>query len=423
MHATLPVDGDLEQRLIVDRSDQDLGDSRTEDAIFSLASALPVLPDARGITTQSAQQFGFVFLRSEECRILPRKCGAAIHYRVGQRHDHLFQQIFAEPEHAGPLLRSALAPTVALLIDWSTLTRCRRTHHGRRGKRTICDLLFAVRLVGGHPLLLYIGLEHKSSSSRFDALQMQEQVTAILRTHRREHPKDPFLPPVLPVVVHADQQPWRSPLQVRELFDLANLPAALHHYLPSLEFVLDDIREAPPDQLRQRALSILGLCGLSTLQFLPPAAHDPAAFTAWIDEWRDVLQRASRFADETSNEELFAAVVEYVLDTCDLPRPLVHRVVDLQLTDDAMKKKFVSTLTQTRNEGKAEGRVEGRNEGRVEGRADLLLRQLLRRFGAEATKNVEPRIRAATTAEIDRFAEQVLDAKTIDDVFTTADRG
>lgn len=99
-------------------------------------------------------------------------------------------------------------------------------------------------------------------------------------------------------------------------------------------------------------------------------------------------------------------MVEYVLDTCDLPRPIVHRVVDLQLTDDAMKKKFVSTLTQTRNEG----------------RVDLLLRQLTRRFGAEAAKNVEHRVRAATTAEIDRFADQVLDAKTIDDVFTTAGR-
>ena len=65
----------------------------------------------------------------------------------------------------------------------------------------------------------------------------------------------------------------------------------------------------------------------------------------------------------------------------------------------------VSTLTQTRNEGRAEGR------------ADLLLRQLARRFGAEAAKTVEQRIHTASIAELDRFAERVLDARTIDAVF------
>lgn len=255
-------------------------------------------------------------------------------------------------------------------------------------------------------------LEHKSKSTRFDALQMLEQVTAVLRQFRRENPREPFLPPVLPIVVHADQRPWRSPLQVRDLFDLTNIPAELHHHLPSLEFVLDDVREQPPEQLRQRALGILGLCGLSTLQYFPPAARDPAAFTAWLVEWRDVLQRASRFADETSNEALFEAVVEYVLDTCDLDHQFLHRVMDHQLSDDAMSKKFVSTRTQIRNEGRCEGQTEGRVE--------LLRRQITRRFGAEAAKAVEERLQSASNAELDHFADRVLDAKTIDEVF--ADR-
>lgn len=327
---------------------------------------------------------------------------------MAQRHDHLFQVLFGDEREARPLLRTTLSPAIEQSIDWSSLTRLRATQRGRRGKRTICDLLFSVRLRTGPPLLLYVVLEHKSKSTRFDALQMLEQVTAVLRQFRRENPRERFLPPVLPVVVHADQQPWRSPLQVRDLFDLANIPAALHHHLPSLAFVLDDVREQPPDQLRRRALGILGLCGLSTLQYLPPAARDPAAFEGWLAEWRDVLQRASRFADETSNEALFEAVVDYVLDTCDLDHRFLRRVMDHQLTDDAMNKKFVSTRTQIRNEGIAEGRV------------DLLRRLLTRRFGAEAAKAVEERLQGASNAQLDRFADRVLDAKTIDDVF--ADR-
>ncbi|MBL9077761.1 MAG: Rpn family recombination-promoting nuclease/putative transposase, partial [Planctomycetes bacterium] len=208
--------------------------------------------------------------------------------------------LFADPEHAAPLLRSALPARIADRIDWRTLTRCPPGQRGRRGKRTICDLLFAARLHDGRRLLLYLVLEHKSGSSRWVALQLLEQVAAVARTHHRERPQDPFLPLVLPIVVHAGPRPWTAPRQVRELFDLTHGPAALHTHLPSLEFVLDDLHAAPPERLRQRALSILGLCGLSTLQYLPPAARDPLAFAAWVEAWRDVLQAASSYADATS---------------------------------------------------------------------------------------------------------------------------
>jgi hypothetical protein len=327
---------------------------------------------------------------------------------VDQPHDRLFQLVFADPEHAAPLLRSGLPAAIAATIDWSTLTRCEPAQRGRKGKKTVCDLLFSARLATGDELLLYVVLEHKSRSKRFDALQMLEQVTAVLRTHRRNHPDDAFLPPILPVVVHADQRPFASPLQVRELFDLDRIPAALHRYLPSLEYLLDDLYEAPPERLRQRALTVFGLCTLAMLQYLPPAARNEASFATWVDAWCDVQEAAARLADTVSGRELWDAVVDYVLATSDLPRPVVGRVLTRRLTATTMKK-FVSTKQQIRNEGIATGIVKGS--------ADTLLRQLCHRFGAEAARAVEARIRAASIADLDRFAERILDAATIDEVF------
>lgn len=328
---------------------------------------------------------------------------------MDQPHDRLFQLVFADPEHAGPLLRSGLPAPIVATIDWPTLTRCEPVHRGRKGKRTVCDVLFSVRLVAGGELLLYVVLEHKSRSKRFDALQMLEQVTAVLRTHRREHPDDSYLPPVLPIVVHADQRPFASPLQVRELFDLERIPATLHRFLPSLEYMLDDLHDQPPERLRQRALTVYGLCSLAMLQYLPPAARDEATFAAWVDAWCDVQENAARLADTVSGRDLWDAVVDYVLATSDLPRPVIGRVLTRRLTQTAMKK-FVSTAQQIRNEGLATGITKGR--------VDTLLRQLTHRFGVEATRSVEDRIRAASIADLDRFAERVLDAATIDDVFT-----
>jgi hypothetical protein len=60
---------------------------------------------------------------------------------VASHHDHLFQLVFADPKHAVPLLRSALPASIHQIINWSTLTRIRATQRGRRGKKTICDVV------------------------------------------------------------------------------------------------------------------------------------------------------------------------------------------------------------------------------------------------------------------------------------------
>ncbi len=64
----------------------------------------------------------------------------------------------------------------------------------------------------------------------------------------------------------------------------------------------------------------------------------------------------------------------------------------------------------------AEGRSEGKAEGKTEGKIDLLTKQLSLRFGSLGEKVLE-RLRSATSAEIDLFAERVLSAKTLGDVF------
>ena len=327
---------------------------------------------------------------------------------MASHHDHFFQVAFGQPEHAAPLLRTALPAPVADAIDWRTLVRKDPTHRGRRGRGTLCDLLFAVRTVQHQDLLLYVVLEHKSQGRRFDALQALEQVVAVLRTHRREHPRARFLPPVLPVVLHADSGPWQSPTDVRELFDLARLPAALHRHLPSLAYVLDDLHDVPPASLRQRALSVFGLCALSALQFLPGAARDERAFAAFLDGWHDVQEQAARLGDTGDGRDLFDALVDYVYATSGLSAPVVQRQLSQRFPDPAMKNKFVSTAQQLRNEGRAEGKAEGK--------VATLLRQIARRFGAPGP-DVVARLHGATADDLDRWADRILDATSLADLF------
>lgn len=63
-----------------------------------------------------------------------------------------------------------------------------------------------------------------------------------------------------------------------------------------------------------------------------------------------------------------------------------------------------------------EGRVEGRREGRVEGERAVLERQLLRRF-RRLSPGAAERLRRASADDLETWADNVLDADTLDDVF------
>jgi len=151
---------------------------------------------------------------------------------------------------------------------------------------------------------------------------------------------------------------------VRELFDVARLPAALQRHLPSLAYVPDDLH--------------------------------------------DVQEQAAGLGDAAGGRDLFDALVDRVYATSGLPVPVVQRQLAHRFRDPAMKSKFVSTAQQLRNEGRAEGKAEGK--------VATLLRLITRRFGAPAAA-VVARLHGATADELDRWTDRILDATSLDALF------
>ncbi len=73
-------------------------------------------------------------------------------------------------------------------------------------------------------------------------------------------------------------------------------------------------------------------------------------------------------------------------------------------------------VQRARDEGIEQGRVEGIREGRLKGERTVLERQLRRRFGRLSPAAAE-RLREASAADLEAWAENLLDARTLDDVF------
>ena len=68
--------------------------------------------------------------------------------------------------------------------------------------------------------------------------------------------------------------------------------------------------------------------------------------------------------------------------------------------------------------GEARGLMEGEARGRVEGRNAILSRLLTKRFGQDIFDiKLQDRLRNATPEQLDRWAERILDAKTLEEVF------
>jgi len=65
---------------------------------------------------------------------------------------------------------------------------------------------------------------------------------------------------------------------------------------------------------------------------------------------------------------------------------------------------------------RAEGQAEGRAEGRTEGQINILRRQLKAKFG-DLTASVDRRLQHATADQLEQWAEQVLFAERLDQVF------
>ena len=77
---------------------------------------------------------------------------------------------------------------------------------------------------------------------------------------------------------------------------------------------------------------------------------------------------------------------------------------------------MAGVIQRARDEGVRQGRVEGEQQGLVEGERTVLERLLRRRFGLLPTQ-VDERLREASTAELETWAENILDAETLDEVF------
>ena len=320
------------------------------------------------------------------------------------RHDRSYRKLFDHPRLVASLLGDLLGESITGPLDLSILEQVSGSFVGPGRAARYTDHTWRVRRRDGE--WLYLLMEFQSTAERYMPARMLSYV-ALLQQNLIEGGQlaaGAKIPEILPVVIYNGPDRWGQPVEISEL--IAAGPLAGGH-VPRLAFVLVDEGSYPVRRLARRA----GPVG--------------ALFLLERCETVDHLQRGLRLlayrlqgTDDTLRHD-FLAWLENVLlpgrgfDLQEVPP-------DLQELKDMLAERVKVWNRELIEKGRQEGRQEGLKEGRSEGEAGLLLRQLELKFGPLGEATVA-RVRTARSAERRAWAERLLTAATLAEVFALSE--
>jgi hypothetical protein len=306
-------------------------------------------------------------------------------------------------EHAFPELMSFYFPDAHARIDWTCEhvflnTELRQiVRDAELGKR-VADALVRVTLLDGTEQWVYIHLEIQGQIDPDFAKRM------FIYNYRLY---DRYSRPIASLAVLADQDAGWKP----DGFDLEQL-GCTHRFRFPVAKLLDYADRLKALETDANPFALITAAHLYTAR----TRHDPQARYGFKRRLVRLLYRhgwnRQRILD------LFA-VIDWMMRLPDALEQALWN--EIQTIEGERKMAYVTSVERLANqrgqqEGEARGRVEGRVEGRFEGRVEFLARLLTKRFGPLSSE-IHARLTQATTEQLERWGERLLDAESLDGVF------
>jgi len=315
-------------------------------------------------------------------------------------HDVLIHAALRHPRHAEAWLRARLGPEIAAICDWPTLRLVGARIHGPGLRTSLADFVYVVRVLGTD-LWLAFTIEHRSypHPGLHDTLVRYSSWLAHGARRRR---RDAPVAVIATVLYHG---PGALDLRPSVAIECPPaLAAMLGPLQPQLRVLADNLTAQSEVQILAQPLTAFLRLAMLGVRFLPHL--DPAGTIAALDRWGALLREVDRDDGPPPGEDAIETFGWYLLHVNETPVEDVRMALERNL--QRAQEKFMSTAEKL----KAEGRLDGLAKGRVA----TLLRLLARRFGVLPAE-VEARLREASSDELDRWTDRVLDAPTLEAVF------
>ena len=321
----------------------------------------------------------------------------------GSPHDKLFRQALGDPANAAAELRSVLPPGLLAHTDLGSLTHLPGSFVDEALAGSESDLLYSVRIAGREGLL-YVLFEHKSQPDRWSGLQLLRYMVRIWERCLATTPAPEHLPPIVPILFHHSEDGFRGPTRFDALMDpmVRELPELLAH-TPRFQFLLDDISHASDAELGGRALNAFGQLALFFLR----DARSPNRLLAGFESLAGLFEQLLSAPD---GKRALSMLFRYLsMASSRLDRDALRHAVRGAIP--AAEELIMTLAEQWQQEGFQKGLEQGLQQLR-----SILLQQLETKFGTLPPAHLA-RLEAANEGALSRFAQRILMAGSLDEVF------
>jgi len=333
--------------------------------------------------------------------------------KVPNEYDLAYRDLFTHPELVEDLLRYFVKEPWVADLDFKSLKRESEISVIRRKSSRIRDVVWSVHF-GDRTLYILILIEFQSTVAPIMALRQMIYVATIYEDlyKQKRFTVSGKLPPVLPIVLYNGDGRWNAPFSVEDMIEKA--PDALAKYQPRMSYFFLDEKRTQVQLTEDQRNTVAGLLALEQSE--------------GGKELLDVVCLLLSSLREPEHESLRQAFRELILKTKDPELAPIAEIFDHP--EDAMtvrerlkdwyQKEKATHLAEGRAEGRAEGVEEGVKKGvrkgRAEGQKTVVEKQLRLKFGP-LDEAAQARLAAATSRQLDQWAERVLTASSLDEIW------
>lgn len=316
-------------------------------------------------------------------------------------HDGAYKKIFSHPEMVESLIRDFVPEDWVRELDFSTLKNVNKSFVTDEIRSRADDIIWKVRWNQSW-VYVYLIIEFQSSVDKWMAVRTMVYTGLLyqdLIASREVGPGD-LLPPVFPLVLYNGLGAWTARQEISEL--IAPMPGSLARYRPSHRYFLVDEGRMPDEALES-------MTGLSGILVRMERASGPEELQAAVKELINTISEPRYL----SLRRAFTVWIRrLLLGRLNLQEP-IPEVCDLQEVDHMLAER----MTQWTETWEQRGIEKGIEKGELLGQEKLLKKLMLKRFGALFDIRFQERLRNATPEQLERWADRILDARTIEEVF------
>lgn len=284
-------------------------------------------------------------------------------------------------------------------------------------------MIYRVLYRDGSEVYLYLLLEFQSAPDPWMALRVVVYTSLLLQHLVRENRLTPQgkLPPVFPLVLYNGDARWNAPHALSELIALPPT-TPLWSYQPGIRYYLVDESRYPTGKPGSLVGILFEIENCQRLDELQPLIAIVAG------QWKTLIPPSLRRALISWIARVIApgkGIDPQQLDTENLAEVQIMLATRVKQWEQEILKKGIEKgieegiekgIEKGIKKGIEQGIEAGIEKGMLSGEAVMLRRLLHLRFG-ELPQWVDTRFGHATHADLERWSQRVLDARTLSEVF------